>query len=63
MGEKKAKKPSKIKKIQSAGMMRKIMADYFYEMNDAAKAGSPLPTPSGIPPISVHTLRVISAHI
>jgi benzoyl-CoA reductase/2-hydroxyglutaryl-CoA dehydratase subunit BcrC/BadD/HgdB len=41
MAEKKEKKKSKIKKIQSAGHMRKIMADYFYELNDAAKAGSP----------------------
>jgi len=31
----------KIKKIQAAGHMRKIMADYFYEMDRAAKEGSP----------------------
>jgi benzoyl-CoA reductase/2-hydroxyglutaryl-CoA dehydratase subunit BcrC/BadD/HgdB len=31
----------KIKKIQAAGHMRKIMADYFYELDAAAKAGSP----------------------
>jgi benzoyl-CoA reductase/2-hydroxyglutaryl-CoA dehydratase subunit BcrC/BadD/HgdB len=31
----------KIKKIQAAGYMRKIMADYFYEMDRAAKEGSP----------------------
>jgi benzoyl-CoA reductase/2-hydroxyglutaryl-CoA dehydratase subunit BcrC/BadD/HgdB len=30
-----------IKKIQAAGHMRKIMADYFYEMDRAAKEGSP----------------------
>jgi benzoyl-CoA reductase/2-hydroxyglutaryl-CoA dehydratase subunit BcrC/BadD/HgdB len=30
-----------IKKIQATGFMRKIMADYFYEMDNAAKAGSP----------------------
>lgn len=30
-----------IKKIQAAGHMRKIMADYFYELNNAAKEGSP----------------------
>jgi benzoyl-CoA reductase/2-hydroxyglutaryl-CoA dehydratase subunit BcrC/BadD/HgdB len=30
-----------IKKIQATGHMRKIMADYFYELNDAAKKGSP----------------------
>lgn len=30
-----------IKKIKSAGHMRKIMADYFYAMNAAAKEGSP----------------------
>ena len=35
------KPKSKIKKIQSSKMLRKIMADYFYELNDAAKAGSP----------------------
>ena len=33
------KKPS-IKKIQATGMMRKIMADYFYELNEASKTGS-----------------------
>ncbi|UCC40871.1 MAG: 2-hydroxyacyl-CoA dehydratase [Candidatus Aminicenantes bacterium] len=31
----------KIKKIQATGHMRKIMADYFYEMDGAAKEGSP----------------------
>jgi benzoyl-CoA reductase/2-hydroxyglutaryl-CoA dehydratase subunit BcrC/BadD/HgdB len=30
-----------IKKIQATGHMRKIMADYFYEMDTAAKEGSP----------------------
>ncbi|NQT80630.1 MAG: 2-hydroxyacyl-CoA dehydratase [Candidatus Aminicenantes bacterium] len=30
-----------IKKIQATGFLRKIMADYFYELNDAAKEGSP----------------------
>jgi len=30
-----------IKKIQATGFLRKIMADYFYEMNDASKEGSP----------------------
>ncbi|MGD9346408.1 MAG: 2-hydroxyacyl-CoA dehydratase family protein [Candidatus Aminicenantes bacterium] len=30
-----------IKKIQATGHMRKIMADYFYEMDAAAKEGSP----------------------
>ncbi len=30
-----------IKKIQATGHMRKIMADYFYEMDSAAKEGSP----------------------
>ncbi len=30
-----------IKKIQATGQMRKIMADYFYQLNDAAKEGSP----------------------
>ena len=34
-------KVRKIKKIQAAGHMRKIMADYFYELDAAAKAGSP----------------------
>jgi benzoyl-CoA reductase/2-hydroxyglutaryl-CoA dehydratase subunit BcrC/BadD/HgdB len=34
-------KISKIKKIQSTGHLRKIMADYFYEMDRAAKEGSP----------------------
>jgi benzoyl-CoA reductase/2-hydroxyglutaryl-CoA dehydratase subunit BcrC/BadD/HgdB len=29
------------KKIQATGHMRKIMADYFYELNDASKEGSP----------------------
>lgn len=31
----------KIKKIQAAGHMRKIMADYFYELDRASKEGSP----------------------
>jgi len=30
-----------IKKIQASGHMRKIMADYFYELDRAAKEGSP----------------------
>lgn len=30
-----------IKKIQATGHMRKIMADYFYELDSAAKEGSP----------------------
>jgi benzoyl-CoA reductase/2-hydroxyglutaryl-CoA dehydratase subunit BcrC/BadD/HgdB len=30
-----------IKKIQASGHMRKIMADYFYELDRAAKDGSP----------------------
>jgi benzoyl-CoA reductase/2-hydroxyglutaryl-CoA dehydratase subunit BcrC/BadD/HgdB len=34
------KKPL-IKKIQAAGHMRKIMADYFYELDRAHKSGSP----------------------
>ena len=34
-------KPVAIKKIQATGHMRKIMADYFYELNQAAKDGSP----------------------
>jgi benzoyl-CoA reductase/2-hydroxyglutaryl-CoA dehydratase subunit BcrC/BadD/HgdB len=34
-------KVRKIKKIQASGHMRKIMADYFYELDAAAKAGSP----------------------
>lgn len=34
------KKPA-IKKIQAAGQMRKIMADYFYALHNASKAGSP----------------------
>ena len=32
------KKPSKIKKIKAAGQMRKIMADYFYELDAASKS-------------------------
>jgi benzoyl-CoA reductase/2-hydroxyglutaryl-CoA dehydratase subunit BcrC/BadD/HgdB len=32
---------SVIKKIQATGQMRKIMSDYFYEMHNAAKTGSP----------------------
>lgn len=38
MGE---EKKITIKKIQATGQMRKIMADYFYEMDGAAKEGSP----------------------
>ncbi|MGD2295066.1 MAG: 2-hydroxyacyl-CoA dehydratase family protein [Candidatus Aminicenantes bacterium] len=38
MGE---EKKSLIKKIQATGHMRKIMADYFYGMDRAAKEGSP----------------------
>ncbi len=34
------KKPG-IKKIKAAGLMRKIMAGYFKELDDASKAGSP----------------------
>lgn len=34
-------KKAGIKKIQAAGQMRKIMADYFYRLNDAARQGSP----------------------
>ena len=34
-------KKSVIKKIQATGQMRKIMADYFYEMDRAVKEGSP----------------------
>jgi benzoyl-CoA reductase/2-hydroxyglutaryl-CoA dehydratase subunit BcrC/BadD/HgdB len=34
------RKPA-IKKIQATGFMRKIMADYFYEMDKAYKEGSP----------------------
>jgi len=30
-----------IKKIQATGMMKKIMADYFYELDKASKEGSP----------------------
>lgn len=30
-----------IKKIQATGQMRKIMSDYFYELDAASKAGSP----------------------
>jgi benzoyl-CoA reductase/2-hydroxyglutaryl-CoA dehydratase subunit BcrC/BadD/HgdB len=30
-----------IKKIQSSGHLKKIMAEYFYELNDASKKGSP----------------------
>ncbi len=35
MAEEKAKR----KKIKATGQMQKIMADYFYELNDAAKSG------------------------
>ncbi len=38
MGEEKIRK---IKKIQATGHMRKIMADYFYELDRASKEGSP----------------------
>ncbi len=34
-------KKSLIKKIRATGQMRKIMADYFYEMDRASKEGSP----------------------
>jgi benzoyl-CoA reductase/2-hydroxyglutaryl-CoA dehydratase subunit BcrC/BadD/HgdB len=34
-------KKAAIKKIQATGMMRKIMADYFYELDKASKEGSP----------------------
>jgi len=34
-------KKVEIKKIQATGMMRKIMADYFYELDKASKEGSP----------------------
>ncbi len=34
-------KKSLIKKIQATGQMRKIMADYFYELDRASKEGSP----------------------
>ena len=34
------KKPV-IKKIQAAGLMRKVMSDYFYELDKAHKEGSP----------------------
>ncbi len=34
-------KKSLIKKIKATGHMRKIMADYFYEMDRASKEGSP----------------------
>jgi len=34
-------KKTVIKKIQAAGLMRKIMADYFYELDKAHKEGSP----------------------
>lgn len=34
-------KKAAIKKIRATGQMKKIMADYFYEMNDAMKEGSP----------------------
>jgi benzoyl-CoA reductase/2-hydroxyglutaryl-CoA dehydratase subunit BcrC/BadD/HgdB len=30
-----------IKKIQSSGHLKKIMAEYFYELNEASKKGSP----------------------
>ncbi len=34
------KKPA-IKKIQATGFMKKIMADYFYEMDEAKKKDRP----------------------
>jgi benzoyl-CoA reductase/2-hydroxyglutaryl-CoA dehydratase subunit BcrC/BadD/HgdB len=34
-------KKAAIKKIKATGQMRKIMADYFYEMDGAAEQGSP----------------------
>jgi len=34
-------KVATIKKIQATGQMRKIMADYFYELDRAAREGSP----------------------
>ncbi len=33
-------KKAAIKKIQSTGRMRKIMADYFYELDGASREGS-----------------------
>ncbi len=38
--ESKDKPKSKIKKIQASGPMRQLMADYFKELDEAAKAGS-----------------------
>ena len=38
MGE---EKKAVIKKIQATGLMRKIMADYFYELDHASKEGTP----------------------
>ena len=38
MGE---EKKVKIKKIQCSGQLKKVMADYFHELSDASKAGSP----------------------
>lgn len=34
-------KKSQIKKIQAAGFLRKVMADYFYGLHQASKQGSP----------------------
>ncbi|MFA9453373.1 MAG: 2-hydroxyacyl-CoA dehydratase subunit D [Candidatus Aminicenantaceae bacterium] len=34
-------KRASIKKIQATGLMRKLMADYFYELDRASKAGTP----------------------
>ncbi len=34
-------KKVKIKKIQSSAQLKKVMADYFYELSEASKAGSP----------------------
>ncbi len=34
-------KPGKIKKIQSTGLMKKLMAEYFAELDAAARKGSP----------------------
>lgn len=40
-GKMSEEKKSLIKKIKATGHMRKIMADYFYEMDRASKEGSP----------------------
>jgi benzoyl-CoA reductase/2-hydroxyglutaryl-CoA dehydratase subunit BcrC/BadD/HgdB len=36
-----SEKKTTIKKIQATGQMRKIMADYFYELDSASREGSP----------------------